>query len=64
MLQGSNDGKTWKELDHRSSENFEWPRYTRPFRLDTPARYRHYRLVITAASESQFSLSEIELIGK
>jgi hypothetical protein len=64
VLQGSNDGKTWKQLDRRSDENFEWPRYTRPFRLAMPARYRHYRLVITAASDSRFSLAEIELLGR
>ncbi|MFT4257066.1 MAG: GH92 family glycosyl hydrolase [Pseudoxanthomonas sp.] len=65
VLEGSNDGKTWQELDRRRGEAFEWPRYTRPFRLHAPAKYRHYRLVITAASDSRpFSLAEIELLGK
>ncbi|MFT3763214.1 MAG: GH92 family glycosyl hydrolase [Pseudoxanthomonas sp.] len=65
VLEGSDDGKAWKELDRRSGERFEWTRQTRPFRLDAPARYRQYRLVVTAASDPrQFSLAEIELLGK
>jgi hypothetical protein len=64
-LEGSDDGKHWKTLDRRTGERFEWARYTRPFRLDAPARYRRYRLVIAEASDPvQFSLAEIELLGK
>ncbi|WP_208543223.1 GH92 family glycosyl hydrolase [Marilutibacter alkalisoli] len=64
ILEGSDDGSTWQELDRRSGESFEWARYTRPFRLDASAKYRHYRLVITEASDpQQFSLAEIELLG-
>jgi hypothetical protein len=63
MLEGSDDGKTWKELDRRNGETFEWARYTRPFRLATPASHRHYRLTITAASAAKFSLAEMELLG-
>lgn len=64
VLEGSSDGTTWKELDRRSGEAFEWARYTRPFRLDAPASYRHYRLTVTGASDArQFSLAEMELLG-
>ena len=64
VLEGSSDGTSWKELDRRSGEAFEWARYTRPFRLDAPARYRQYRLTVTAASDArQFSLAEMELLG-
>ena len=64
-LEGSDDGKQWKVLDRRTGERFEWARYTRPFRLDAPAPYRRYRLVITEASDaSRSSLAEVELIGK
>ena len=63
VLEGSDDGKAWKELDRRSGETFEWTRYTRPFRLATPATHRHYRLTITAASTAKFSLAEMELLG-
>ncbi|KQY52453.1 GH92 family glycosyl hydrolase [Lysobacter sp. Root494] len=63
-LEGSDDGKHWKVLDRRTGERFEWTRYTRPFRLDAPARYRRYRLVVTGTSDaSQSSLAEIELLG-
>lgn len=63
-LEGSDDGMNWKALDHRTGETFEWARYTRPFRLDAPARYRRYRLVIKETSGMrQFSLAEIELLG-
>lgn len=64
VLEGSDDGTSWKELDKRSGETFEWAHYTRPFRLATPGSYRHYRLTITAASQTgQFSLAEMELLG-
>jgi len=64
VLEGSDDGKRWKVLDRRSGETFEWARYTRPFRLASPARYRQYRFVFDAASEQgRFSLAEIELLG-
>jgi predicted alpha-1,2-mannosidase len=63
-LEGSDDGENWKTLDRRSDESFEWARYTRPFRLDAPARYRRYRLIVDEASDvRQFSLAEIELLG-
>ncbi len=64
VLEGSNDGAAWKTLDRREGEVFEWARYTRPFRLDAPARYRHYRLVITATGGTgALSLAELELLG-
>jgi len=64
VLEGSDDGATWKTLDRREGEVFEWARYTRPFRLEAPARYRHYRLVVTAAGSAKaFSLAEMELLG-
>jgi len=64
VLEGSNDGARWKVLDRRDGEVFEWARYTRPFRLDAPASYRHYRLVVTTAGGArEFSLAEVELLG-
>ena len=62
-LEGSDDGQRWTVLDRREGERFEWARYTRPFRLQSPASYRHYRLVVTAASAARWSLAEIELLG-
>jgi len=63
-LEGSDDGDTWQVLDRRTGEAFEWGRYTRPFKLQAPARYRHYRWVFTGASDRQgYSLAELELLG-
>jgi len=64
VLEGSDDGSSWKELDRRSGQAFEWAHYTRPFRLKTPASYRFVRLVVTESSDKkQFSLAELELLG-
>lgn len=64
ILQGSDDGQHWQDLDRRSGEAFEWARYTRPFKPATPARYSRYRLLITEASDlRQFSLAQVELLG-
>ena len=63
-LEGSDDGRSWKLLDHREGEAFEWAHYTRPFRLATPAHQRQYRLVMAAGGpQDQCSLAEIELLG-
>jgi len=63
-LEGSDDGRAWKLLDHRAGETFEWAHYTRPFRLAAPARYRQYRLVMAGGGGAgQCSLAEIELLG-
>jgi predicted alpha-1,2-mannosidase len=63
-LEGSDDGETWQVLDRRTGEAFEWRRYTRPFKLQAPARYRYFRWVITGASDQHgFSLAELELLG-
>lgn len=64
VLEGSDDGVHWRELDRRSGEAFEWARYTRPFALAAPASHRWYRLTVTAASDTRrSSLAEIELLG-
>ena len=63
-LEGSADGHAWKVLDQRAGETFEWARYTRPFRLAAPARYRQYRLVIEGdAGQDRCSLAEVELLA-
>lgn len=59
VLQGSADGRTWRDLDRRSGESFAWDRQTRVFSLDSPGTYRHYRLVPDTPSR----LAEIELLG-
>ncbi|GAU66974.1 beta-mannosidase [Streptomyces sp. NBRC 110611] len=59
-LEGSNDGRTWHVLDHRTAESFPWPRQTRPFTLPAPATYHHYRLRTPAPA----ALSEVELLAR
>ncbi len=33
ILSGSHDGEVWKVIDERDELEFEWQRYTRPFKL-------------------------------
>ncbi|MFI1962727.1 GH92 family glycosyl hydrolase [Streptomyces pathocidini] len=60
VLRGSEDGKTWKTVDRRSSERFAWNRQTRVFAAESPGAYRHYRLEPTGGAAA---LAEIELLG-
>ncbi|WP_211303100.1 GH92 family glycosyl hydrolase [Allonocardiopsis opalescens] len=62
-LHGSYDGTTWSVIDERSGEEFRWRRQTRPFRIEAPGRYTHYRLEVTAASGETAALSEFELLA-
>ncbi|MCX5401289.1 glycoside hydrolase domain-containing protein, partial [Streptomyces sp. NBC_00102] len=59
VLQGSSDGKTWKDLDKRSGQTFAYTQQTRVFSVARPGDYQHYRLVLDGTS----TLSEIELIS-
>ncbi|MFD6325121.1 GH92 family glycosyl hydrolase [Streptomyces sp. NPDC058442] len=59
VLQGSSDGRTWKNLDERADESFRWDRQTRAFSIDRPKAYGHYRLVLTGES----ALAEVELLS-
>ena len=57
-LKGSNnDGRSWKVLDTRSGETFQWRKQTRAFKVDRPGRYERYRL------EASGTLAEIELLN-
>ncbi|OON71479.1 alpha-mannosidase [Streptomyces tsukubensis] len=58
-LQGSSDGKTWKDLDKRSGQSFTWDRQTRVFSVDRAGSYGHYRLV----PQGTGTLAEIELLS-
>jgi hypothetical protein len=64
VLKGSHDGSTWSVLDRRSNEAFQWRLQTRPFKIDKPGRYAHYRLEVTASTGSTVTLAEVELLGK
>ncbi len=58
VLQGSNDGRKWRQLDRRAHESFPWDRQTRTFTVRAPGSYTHYRLVPT----SKATLAQIELL--
>ncbi|WAP58824.1 GH92 family glycosyl hydrolase [Streptomyces sp. S465] len=59
VLQGSRDGKDWKDLDRRSDESFTWDKQTRVFSVRTPGTYEHYRLV----ADGKATLAEVELLS-
>jgi predicted alpha-1,2-mannosidase len=58
-LSGSSDGTTWTVLDRRAGETFEWRSQTRPFKINKPGSYRHYRLDLSGPA----TLAEVELLG-
>ncbi|WP_255955039.1 GH92 family glycosyl hydrolase [Streptomyces odontomachi] len=61
VLQGSQDGSTWTDVDRRDGESFPWDRQTRVFSVPKPGSYPHYRLVIGGGGEG--TLAEVELLG-
>jgi hypothetical protein len=63
-LEGSYDGSTWTTADERADQTFDWRLQTRPFKIAHPARYKYYRLSVTAnTGETSTTLAEIELLG-
>ncbi|MFF2655638.1 GH92 family glycosyl hydrolase [Streptomyces sp. NPDC058045] len=60
-VQGSADGTTWKDLDHRGGAGaaFRWNQQTRAFTIADPGDYTHYRLV----PEGSGTLAEVELLS-
>ncbi|MFD4258949.1 NEW3 domain-containing protein [Streptomyces sp. NPDC058534] len=65
VLEGSDDGEHWKELDRRRGEEFRWRGQTRPFKVEHPASMREYRLrIITGGEQRTVSLAEAELLTR
>lgn len=64
VLKGSHDGSAWSVLDRRTNETFPWRLQTRPFKIEKPGRYAHYRLEVTASTGATTTLAEVELLGK
>ncbi|MFB7085241.1 GH92 family glycosyl hydrolase [Streptomyces sp. NPDC056296] len=65
VLEGSDDGTHWTELDRRSGEEFRWRNQTRPFKVEHPASMREYRLrMVTADGQQKVSLAEAELLTR
>lgn len=61
VLEGSNDGSTWVQLDKRSGQTFAFSNYTRSFVVPQPQSFTRYRLVFTATAG--VTLAEVELLG-
>ena len=57
-VRGSYDGTTWTTIDSRTDQKFDSRLQTRPFKIASPGRYKHYSIVLDGA------LSEVELLGK
>ncbi len=65
VVKGSNDGSSWKVLDERSGEVFQWRSQTRPFKLARPGTYSYYRIEITSnGGLAATTLAEVELLTK
>ena len=63
-LEGSYDGTTWTTADERSDQTFDWRLQTRPFKIAHPAKYKFYRLAVSAnTGEASTTLAEVELLG-
>jgi predicted alpha-1,2-mannosidase len=61
VVEGSDDGSTWKTLDERHGQTFAWRTQTRPFALAHPGAYSHYRIRFLGATAPR--LAEIELLN-
>ena len=63
VLEGSNDGRTWKVLDRRSGETFPWRSQTRPFKIKNPGAYADYRITVTTSGGDSTTLADVELLN-
>jgi predicted alpha-1,2-mannosidase len=64
VVKGSNDGTTWKVLDQRQGETFQWRSQTRAFRLVRPGTYVYYRIEVTEnGGGASTTLAEVELLN-
>ncbi|WP_394845930.1 GH92 family glycosyl hydrolase [Pendulispora brunnea] len=64
VLEGSNDGTTWKELDKRTGQVFPWRSQTRAFKVaDASATYANYRITVTKSTKPTTAIAEIELLA-
>jgi len=64
VVKGSNDGSSWKVLDERSNETFQWRSQTRVFKLTRPGNFIYYRIEVTAnGGFASTTLAEIELLN-
>jgi predicted alpha-1,2-mannosidase len=60
-LSGSIDGDAYTTLDVRTGQSFAWDRYTRPFAIENPGRYKYYKIEFTGTSA--INIAQFELMG-
>lgn len=67
VLQGSNDNKTWEDIDTRSGEVFSERFLRKGYPVSTTKSYGRFRLLVTqrnGADMDGFQISEIQLFGE
>jgi len=63
-VKGSNDGSSWKVLDERQGETFQWRSQTRAFKLARPGMYAYYRIDLTGnGGAASTTIAELELLN-
>lgn len=62
-LYGSNNGRTWTEIDHRTDEAFPYDGSTMVYTLKDVPSYSYYRISFNGEEGSEVVLSEIQLLG-
>ncbi len=63
VLEGSNDARTWVELDVQVDQRFPARFERREFPVDAPRFYRWYRLQMENTGDAVVQLAELELHG-
>lgn len=64
VLEGSNDGQSWAEIDRRELDKpFDRRHETRKFEVARPAAFRWYRFTFAPTSVRTFQVAEIALAG-
>ncbi|MFL6007513.1 MAG: GH92 family glycosyl hydrolase [Gaiellaceae bacterium] len=64
VVKGSDDGASWKALDERQGETFQWRSQTRVFKLARPGMYAYYRIDVTGnGGAATTTLAELELLN-
>lgn len=63
VVEGSNDGEEWEEIDQRNGERFDSRRLSRTFLFHNNKSYKFYRFKMTKLlSGSNFQMSEFRLL--
>lgn len=64
ILEGSNDGEQWQEIDSRQGQVFSHRYATQFYALDDEAEYSRYRLTVSSlCGGSQLQLAELQLLS-